>query len=174
MNDRKKILEDLLRCMILGLSRNGDNPEIEHDTTTDSLYVRLEHGDDKGRCIGRKGRVFWAMAYIISMVSHRLGLRTRLEALKEARHPNRDKPPVPFRPMENWDRPKLRQFISELTSKVAVPNGNLEEQGDGEATVNLVLTEGPHDDNLAEALKLLIRGVGSACGASVNVNIRWK
>ena len=72
----KELVEYIARAIVSA----PDDGKVTEEEDNDTIVIKLEvAADDKGRVIGREGRVAEAMRTLLRVVATRQGIRVRLE-----------------------------------------------------------------------------------------------
>ena len=72
----KELVEYIARAIVSA----PDDVKVTEEEDSDTIIIKLEvAADDKGRVIGREGRVAEAMRTLLRVVATRQGIRVRLE-----------------------------------------------------------------------------------------------
>lgn len=72
----KELVEYIARAIVSA----PDDVKVTEEENSDAIVIKLEvAADDKGRVIGREGRVAEAMRTLLRVVATRQGIRVRLE-----------------------------------------------------------------------------------------------
>ena len=75
-------MKDLIEYIAKAIVRAPDEVKVTEETDEEGVVVKLEVAeDDKGRVIGKQGRVAEAMRTLLRVVATKDGVRVRLEIL---------------------------------------------------------------------------------------------
>ena len=75
-------MKDLVEYVVKSIVAEPDQVKITEETSDDGLLIKLEVApDDKGRVIGRQGRVAQALRTLLRVKAARQETRVRLEIL---------------------------------------------------------------------------------------------
>jgi len=73
-------VKDLIEYIAKSIVRDPGQVKVNEETDQDTVVVKLEVApDDKGRVIGRQGRVAEAMRTLLRVAATKEGVRVRLE-----------------------------------------------------------------------------------------------
>ncbi len=73
-------MKDLIEYIAKAIVRAPDEVKVTEETDDDQVVLKLEVAeDDKGRVIGRQGRVAEAMRTLLRVTATKEGVRVRLE-----------------------------------------------------------------------------------------------
>jgi len=73
-------MKDLIEYIAKSIVRAPDDVKVTEESDDDGVVVKLEVAeDDKGRVIGRQGRVAEAMRTLLRVAATKDGIRVRLE-----------------------------------------------------------------------------------------------
>ena len=73
-------MTELIEYIAKSIVRAPDDVKVTQESDDDGVVVKLEvAADDKGRVIGRQGRVAEAMRTLLRVVATKEGIRVRLE-----------------------------------------------------------------------------------------------
>jgi predicted RNA-binding protein YlqC (UPF0109 family) len=73
-------MKELIEYIARSIVRAPDEVKVTQENDDDGVVVKLEvAADDKGRVIGRQGRVAEAMRTLLRVVATKEGIRVRLE-----------------------------------------------------------------------------------------------
>ena len=74
------MMKELVEYIAKSIVRAPDDVKVTEETDDEGVVVKLEvAADDKGRVIGRQGRVAEAMRTLLRVVATKEGVRVRLE-----------------------------------------------------------------------------------------------
>lgn len=74
------MMKELVEYIARSIVRAPDEVKVTQESNDDGILVKLEvAADDKGRVIGRQGRVAEAMRTLLRVVATKEGVRVRLE-----------------------------------------------------------------------------------------------
>ena len=74
------MMKELVEYIAKSIVRAPDDVKVTEETDAEGVVVKLEvAADDKGRVIGRQGRVAEAMRTLLRVVATKEGVRVRLE-----------------------------------------------------------------------------------------------
>ena len=74
------MMKELVEYIAKSIVRAPDDVKVTEETDAEGVVVKLEVAeDDKGRVIGRQGRVAEAMRTLLRVVATKEGVRVRLE-----------------------------------------------------------------------------------------------
>ena len=73
-------MKELVEYIARSIVRAPDDVKVTQETDDDGVVIKLEVADDdKGRVIGRQGRVAEAMRTLLRVIATKEGVRVRLE-----------------------------------------------------------------------------------------------
>ncbi len=75
-------MKELIEYIAKSIVSAPDDVKVTEEKTEDRLVIKLEvAADDKGRIIGREGRVAEAMRTLLRVAATKAGIRVRLEII---------------------------------------------------------------------------------------------